>query len=224
MIGQQPMQAAQQGWSFPSQCLGDFLARLDKVDPKPSVLDLGILCGDNIAFLGQRGCRVSVETLPGVASLAPPPPPKNGRVLHEPPAPMPPLTTALSCLRFPPETFAGVLAWDAIARVPQARAVEFVDALRGMMQWGGVLLAYFPSAATMSAQISGRYRILGTGRLVVEPAKGPHPQVKSYENREIYAMFARLDIIRISQLKSGAREVLVARSRKESSAGITAAS
>ncbi len=215
MIGQQPVQASQQGLTFPSQCLGEFLSRLDRVDPHPAVLDLGIVCGDNISFLGQRGCRVCVESFPSMVSLALPVQPKNGKAPAAPAQPQAPLSKTLSCLRFPSETFSGVLAWDAISRVPPDRAVEFVDSLRRMMLWGGVLLAYFPWAATVSAQITGRYRILGTGQLVIEPANGHHPRITHYQNREIYAMFARMDIIRISQLKSGAREVLVARSRKE---------
>jgi hypothetical protein len=36
----------------------------------------------------------------------------------------------------------------------------------------------------------------------------------AYQNREIYALFSRFEVIRLSHLKSGTREVLAAKSKR----------
>ncbi|HEY3174888.1 MAG TPA: hypothetical protein VGK94_03915 [Candidatus Polarisedimenticolia bacterium] len=195
--------------TFASQCLGEFLTRVLKVDPHPAVLDLGVLCGANIAFLGEKGCRVSVESLPSgpirkdgasaeALSLGP-----GGAKLPTSP------------LKYPPGSFSGVLAWDAIARMPLQQATPFAEILRSLLLDGGVILAHFPGAAGRPGAPAGRYRILGDDRLKLEPtdmrllASSQPP----YQNREIYMLFSRFEIVRLSQLKSGTREVLVARPR-----------
>ena len=193
--------AAASTTTFPSQSLGEFLRRIGKLDPHPHVLDLGILCGDNIAFLGARGCRVSVESLPTVTTLPSP-------------------------LQYPPESFSGVLAWDAIARLTPGDATTLVETLRQLLVEGGVMLAYFPPGTEASS--GGRYRIASAELLSLEsaprsslthsasslmhPARShpPHP----YQNREIYLLFARFEVVRLAQLKSGAREVLLSRTRR----------
>jgi len=213
MNSPRPLPSAAVDTSFASQCLAEFLARVRRVDPHPAVLDLGILCGANIAFLGSKGCRVSVESLPrasvGPTAVAS----KTGRGKEEgavaagPPTPLPPLS-------YPPESFAGILAWDAIARIPPAEAASLVETMRRLLLNGGVVLAYFPGPPGNVSGSAGRYRILGEERLAVEPAQSKGVPQTSYQNREIYSLFARFDVVRLSHLKTGTREVLVARSRR----------
>jgi len=189
--------------SFQSQCLGEFLSRVQRVDPHPAVLDLGVLCGANIAFLGEKGCRVSVESLPSA--------------LPEPAASGPAAETAspLSPLGYPSESFSGVLAWDAISRMPVADAGQFVATLWRLLMDSGVVLAYFPGPQAMQGVSAGRYRILAEDRLIVEATPNRSVPVKTaFQNRDIYTLFTRFDVIRLSQLKSGTREVLVAKSRR----------
>jgi hypothetical protein len=144
--------------SFASQCLGEFLRRLGRIDPHPAVLDLGVLCGGNIAFLGARGCRVSVESLPSASKAAGPaasPVPVPVKGVAEPAGRAP-----VSPLSYPPESFSGVLAWDAISRMNSQEAVAFVETLRRLLLEGGVILAHFPGPPG-AAGWAGRYRILG---------------------------------------------------------------
>src|SRR5262249_17835880 len=143
---------------FISQCLSDFLGRLSRLDPHPTVLDLGVLCGGNIAFLGSRGCRVSVESLPSATRPAPAPTAVPATVpdavkggapasRKEAPAARPAPATAKdapSPLGYPNGSFSGILAWDAISRMPSKEAISFVESLRKLLDEGGVILAYFP--------------------------------------------------------------------------------
>ena len=192
--------------SFASQCLGEFLARVQRVDPHPAVLDLGVLCGANIAFLGAKGCRVSVESLPTAL-------PETAVRAESPEkkAPQP-----ISPLGYPPESFSGVLAWDAISRMPVADAGPFVANLWRLLMHGGAVLAYFPAGPTHAGTAAGRYRILAEDRLIVEQTTNHSKltQIVPYQNRDIYTLFASFDVVRLSQLKSGTREVLVARTRQ----------
>ena len=192
--------------SFASQCLGEFLSRVRRVDPHPAVLDLGVLCGANIAFLGAKGCRVSVESLP--AAL-----PETAARGQSPEKGNP---TPISPLGYPPESFSGVLAWDSISRMTVADAGHFVATLWRLLMDGGVILAYFPGGPGNAATSAGRYRILAENRLVVEAAPKHTLSVPtaSFQNRDIYTLFSRFDVVRLSQLKSGTREVLVARTRR----------
>jgi len=208
-------EAAPRPVEFPSQCLGGFLGRLRRVDPHPAVLDLGALCGDNIAFLGERGCRVSVE------SLRVPPPAEAHDDLHDDfdidgngsdaaaarePSYVP-SDVPIAPLNYPHESFSGVLAWDAISQMPFQEGVAFVETLRQLLLEGGVILAYFPGPPGSPQGAAGRYRIIDESRLIVEPAERTE-RTRVYENREIYALFSRCDIVRLSHLKSGTREVL----------------
>ena len=166
-----------------SQCLGEFLHRLHRIDTHPAVLHLGVLCGANIAFLGAMGCRISVD---GHAPLL---------------------------LNHAPDSFSGVLAWDAISRMPVEEATPFVDGLRKMLMSTGVILAYFPGPPGGAEASSGRYRIVGEGKLAIEPSGQRHAGQKVYQNRDIYRLFSRFDVVRLAHHKSGTREVLVAKSR-----------
>jgi len=201
---------------FPSQCLAEFLRRVHRVDPHPAVLDLGILCGGNIAFLGARGCRVSVESLPvpgKAAAPAPPVGPQRGPHRIEEgahPAPRVPL----SPLNYPPGSFSGVLAWDSIARLPYEEAIGFAETLRKLLLDGGAVLAYFPGPTVSSASISGRYRIVDEEKLTLELSAGRSLPGSQYQNREIYALFSRFSVVRLAQLKTGTREVLVVKNRR----------
>ena len=201
--------ARAKSWDFSSLCLGEFLSRLQRVDPHPAVLDLGVLCGDNIAFLGERGCRVSVESLP---DAVPPSPPSSGKS-ECPEEESEAAPTHRSPLSYSPGSFAGVLAWDAIGRMAADEAVGFVETLRRLLQPGGVVLAYFPGPPGDPGGATRRFRILAKDRVTVE-SSGPHPNFKPYENRQIYGIFSRFDVVRLSHLKTGTREVLVAKSRR----------
>lgn len=202
-----------------TQCLGEFLRRIDKVDPHPAVLDLGILCGDNIAFLGARGCRVSVESHPapgaGAVPAAPAGPPTTsvGPATRKSAAAAPAgngsAVVPATSLQYPAGSFSGILAWDAIARMTPADAVGFVESLRRLLLDGGAILAHFPPVTNSSAGV--RYRIVSTDLLALESSTRRCAPPQNFQNREIYSMFSGFEIVRVAQLKSGAREVLVVR-------------
>ncbi|MFQ5694297.1 MAG: hypothetical protein ACE5IM_14840, partial [Nitrospinota bacterium] len=178
---------------FCSHCLGEFLKRLKRVDPHPAVLDLGVLCGDNIAFLGARGCRVSVESHPTPGRLSSQAIPfdlgEDGLRSRAPKrAPNMPPDVPSSPMNYPPESFAGILAWDAISRMPFQEGIGFAETLRRLLLVGGVILAYFPGPPGSPKGSAGRYRILGDDRLAVEPAAGPRITGHVYQNRQIYSI------------------------------------
>lgn len=199
--------------AFASQCLGEFMSRLHRLDPHPAVLDLGVLCGANITYLGARGCRVSVESMPLPTAGAAPAPAKGGQAARredgERTVPEP-----VSPLSYPAGSFSGVLAWDAISRMPAPEATGFAETLRRLLVNGGVLLAYFPGPPGNPQGAMGKYRILGDDRLAVESLNQRHMPVKAFQNREIYSLFSRFEVVRLSHHKSGTREVLVARSKR----------
>jgi muramidase (phage lysozyme) len=76
------------------------------------------------------------------------------------------------------------------------------------------VLAYFPGPPGNAGGAAGRYRIQSEEKVEVEPALERHVPAPAYQNREIYALFSRFEVIRLSHLKSGTREVLVAKSRR----------
>lgn len=199
---------------FTSRCLGDFFKRLERVDPHPAVLDLGVLCGDNITFLGNQGCRVSVESLPKPAMSALERAygdwDENGR--HRERDSQVPADVPTIPLKYPRESFSGVLAWDAIAQLPYEEGIGFVETLRQLLLEGGVVLAYFPGPPDHPRGASGRYRILDENNLSVEPYANRPPCGHIYQNRQIYAIFSRFNVVRLSHLKTGTREVLVVNS------------
>ena len=234
MVAPQPSTRTASPQSFTSQCLSEFLARLVRLDPHPAVLDLGVLCGGNIAFLGSRGCRVSVESLPSVTRPATPAADTKGKqaggkpagraagkaeAASPAPAPEAPalaatVAEAASPLSYPKGSFSGVLAWDAISRMPAQEAIGFVETLRKLLDGGGVVLAYFPGPPGNTGGAAGRYRIQSEDKVEVESALERHVNAPAYQNREIYALFSRFEVIRLSHLKSGTREVLVAKSKR----------
>jgi len=209
-----------------SQCLSEFLGRLRRVDPHPAVLYLGALCGDNIAFMGERGCRVSVESLPlrpqqrpnavdfgeGASAFDDLEDESNGDGRRDPvhediPARLP-SDVPVAPLNYPHESFSGVLAWDMISQMPFQEGIAFVETLRQLLLEGGVILAYFPGPPENPRGSTGRYRILDEDRLLIEPTEATR-SISVYENREIYSLFSRFDVVRLSHQKSGTREVLV---------------
>jgi hypothetical protein len=213
--------SAKRSTQFSSQCLSEFLGRLRRVDPHPSVLYLGALCGDNIAFMGERGCRVSVESLPlrpqqrahlkefraGVGAFDDFDDEAREPVDEDVPARLP-SDVPVAPLNYPHESFAGVLAWDMISQMPFQEGIAFVETLRQLLLEGGVILAYFPGPPGSPGGSTGRYRILDEDHLLVEPTED-NESGTVYENREIYSLFSRFDVVRLSHQKSGTREVLV---------------
>jgi hypothetical protein len=121
---------------------------------------------------------------------------------------------AASPLGYPHGSFSGILAWDAISRMPSLEAIGFVETLRKLLDDGGVILAYFPGPPGHTGGAAGRYRIVSENQVEVEPAVERFVPAPAYQNREIYALFSRFEVVRLSHLKSGTREVLVARSRR----------
>ena len=119
-----------------------------------------------------------------------------------------------SPLNYPPESFSGILAWDAISRIQSEDAPAFVARLRGLLIGTGVILAHFPGPPSDPTHWTGKYRILGDAQLCVEPTRSGRTGHHSFQNREIYSLFAGFDVVRLSHLKSGTREVLVAKSRR----------
>ncbi len=218
--------SAKRSTQFSSQCLSEFLGRLRRVDPHPAVLYLGALCGDNINFMGERGCRVSVESLPlrphqraqvaefgaGVGAFddfddGPDGDGYRGPVDEDIPARLP-SDVPVAPLNYPHESFAGVLAWDMISQMPCAEGIAFVETLRQLLLEGGVILAYFPGPPESPRGSTGRVRILDEDHLSVEPTEDTRDS-SVYENRVIYSLFSRFDVVRLSHQKSGTREVLV---------------
>ncbi len=170
----------------PTNVLRPLLARLRAIR-RPQVLDLGLLCGDNVAYLGRRGCRVycnSEARSPGL---------ENGSL-------------DVAGLDYAPNTFDAVLSWDLFDLVERTRAEAVLQILTTVLKRGGYLMAFFSFALPGKGPLL-RYRILAEDRVAYEvvPPALPHHR---YQNREILELLAGYEIRSSCYLKNLVREIL----------------
>jgi len=171
--------------------------------PKPHILDLGRLCGQNIDWLLQKGYKVYVDDQ--FITLKPPPKPvptsRKGEWKLPPPPPIEPL-------EYPARMFDGILCWDLLDFLVLKQAQELIGEMKKIIKPKGFLLTYFNSNKSAPPPPI-RYRILKEDLLQYELLPPTQIPRRVYENREIEALFRGFEIINSTFLKNQMREVLV---------------
>ncbi|HEX9756862.1 MAG TPA: hypothetical protein VGB26_03570 [Nitrospiria bacterium] len=171
--------------------------------PKPHVLDMGRLCGQNIDWLLQKGCKVYIDDR--FVTLKPPPKPvptsRKGEWKLPPSPPIEPL-------EYPAHLFDGILCWDLLDFLVLKQAQELIGGIKKIIKPKGFLLTYFNFNKSKPPP-PVRYRIIQEDQLQYEILLSSQISRRVYENREIEALFQGFEIINSTFLKNQMREVLV---------------
>jgi hypothetical protein len=93
-----------------------------------------------------------------------------------------------SVLRYPPNTFDAVLAWDLLDYLDAEVVPRLVARLTSVVRDGGVLLAMFHAR---KPEAFHRYRVLDAQNLELIPAPCPFAPQRVFQNREISNLFRR---------------------------------
>jgi hypothetical protein len=91
-------------------------------------------------------------------------------------------------LKYPPNTFDAVLAWDLLDYLDAEVVPRLVARLTSVVREGGVLLAMFHAR---KPEAFHRYRVLDAQNLELIPAPCPFPPQRVFQNREISNLFRR---------------------------------
>lgn len=187
-----PVEASREvpsGNSRRSKGLKDFLWLMPE-EPQGRLLDLGPVSQPTVTFFTDRGFRVSTEDMirgwsewqaEREAERK-----KNGED-------NPPDLSALAmrfltdCLRFAPETFHGILAWDLFDFLPSELLDPLASRLHDLLVAGGVLLAVFHDTEEVDPV---HYRVRDNESLEVVPARRGQKICRVFQNREILSLFS----------------------------------
>jgi len=93
-----------------------------------------------------------------------------------------------SVLKYPPNTFDAVLAWDILDYLDAEVVPRLVTRLTSVVREGGVLLAMFHAR---KPEAFHRYRVLDAQNLELIPASCPFAPQRVFQNREISNLFRR---------------------------------
>ncbi|HEV2388925.1 MAG TPA: class I SAM-dependent methyltransferase [Candidatus Acidoferrales bacterium] len=171
-----------------SNGLKDFLWLIPE-RPQGRILDLGPVAQATVSFFTDRNFRVSTEDL--VRSWVEFRDERERNAAGADPAEHPdPAALAADflklSLRFDPETFHGILAWDAFDFLESELLHPLAARLHQLLAPGGVLLAAFHDAATIGPS---HYRVRDGETLELVPSRRPPPVRRVFQNREILALF-----------------------------------
>lgn len=172
-----------------SNGLKDFLWLMPEAE-QGRLLDLGQVAQSTIEFFIDRGFNISVEDL--VRSRAEFQLEIESERRKNPSA-EPPDPAALAArflmenLRFAPESFHGVLAWDVFDFLETEMLEPLAARLHELLAPGGVLLAAFHDSAEVNPV---RYRVLDPETVGIVSAPQPRAIQHVFQNREILALFS----------------------------------
>lgn len=179
-----------------SKVLATFLSLLF-ARPSARVVDLGPVIGSNVTFLGERvSCKIHIEDL------------YTDIDHHIKQDKLDQLPTFLSG-RFPlPDvSIDAVLGWDIFDYLAPVAASALAGELVRILRPGGMLLGFFGTRASDNPHYI-KYFIEDEAHLRYRfyPSGGVRRWV--LQNRDIYIMFAGLEVCDAVLLKSGVREIL----------------
>lgn len=190
-----------------SNGLKDFLWLMPE-EPQGRLLDLGPVAQSTVTFFTDRGFRVSTEDMARswAQSQAEREEERKRSASSEPPDPALVAAGFLdACLRFPPDTFHGVLAWDVFDFLP-AEVLEPLSAhLYNLLVPGGVLLAVFHDTTEMEVT---DYRVFDNETVELVPARRSRTIARAFQNREILALFSNFRSSRTYVGRDHLREAL----------------
>jgi hypothetical protein len=172
-----------------SNGLKDFLWLMPEAE-QGRLLDLGQVAQSTVGFFIDRGFNISIEDL--VRSRAEFQAQIESEQRKDPSA-EPPDPAALAAryldenLRFQPDSFHGVLAWDVFDFLETELLEPLVARLHEVLAPGGVLLAAFHDSPEVDAV---RYRVLDPETVELAPLRRPQAIQRVFQNREILALFS----------------------------------
>ena len=175
-----------------TKVLPRFLSTLSQVQA-PTLINLGPVVGQNIAFLGERlGCKIFVEDV--TAELLSTPAAGTQAMLEK-------------RLRHKPASVDGILCWDLFDWLDRRTSQVLAASLVRLLKPGGVLYAFF-GATTGSMGEHTRFIIAAPDcfELRTTPAEAHARNV--LVTRDINKMFEGLVVTESVLLKSNTRETL----------------
>ena len=179
------------------------LKKLGSLD-RPTILDLGPLCGSTAVFLANRGARVSVEDFE-----APRPLPKKDPRSDAPPQKVEPFR-----IDHPSDTFDLVLAWEAIDFTPPDRLAEVIAEIKRLVREKGyvfLLSRNTTGARKETREAPGRFRVEADDKLVREPAGTELRTRWVHPTREIERALKPFSVQGIHLQRDQTREILALR-------------
>jgi len=109
-----------------------------------------------------------------------------------------------------PDTFDGVILWDALQFMTPAVLAATVDRLHMIMRPGGYLLAYFSAQERLSEVPSHTFRFVDDKSILVTE-RGLRAPGQVFNNRNLEKTFARFDSVKFFLTRENLREVIVRR-------------
>jgi hypothetical protein len=111
---------------------------------------------------------------------------------------------------YPPNTFDGVLLWDALQFMGPALLGATVDRLHEVMRPGSYLLAFFTAAERAGEVPSYSFRITDNKTIMVTD-RGLRTTGQVFNNRSLEKLFGKFDSVKFFLTKENLREVIVRR-------------
>lgn len=180
-----------------SKTLGCFLSVVFS-RPAAELVDLGPVIGVNIAFLGERiGCKIYVENLYADIDRHA----RQGELDRLP-------EFLRKRLALGNGSVDAVLGWDVFDYLAPAATSVLAGELIRILRPGGVLLGFFSSRASDDPRYT-KYFIEDETHLRQRLYPSACPRRWVLQNRDIYNLFAGLELVDSLLLKSGVREILL---------------
>jgi len=159
--------------------LEQFLPQVAEVD-HPSVLDLGCVWQANVSFFTRMGCKTYTEDL--FQMLV-----EMGRE-RRPEAPPLAERFLAAALKYPPQTFRGILAWDLFDYLPEELLEPLAGRLHQLLEPRGALLLLCHKRQEPLPFL--RYRIADAHQLELVPGSLPLQAERAFENRPLLNLFS----------------------------------
>lgn len=169
------------GNEYSSALFGSFTEAVDRLDPDASVLDLGPAASENLMFWIRRDRPIAAIDLVARA--------REGKRLE-----------------LDGRRYGGVICWNVLSLLSADQAAEVVTRLVDALVPGGLLFAIFDGDGRREPE-AVRYRILGEGRLRIEPVAGVAPP-RAVPTSEIERLMRPLRPTRTTVMRHGSRETL----------------
>ena len=190
--------------THPTTVFPRFLSKL-KERSKPALLDLGLLCGANIAWLAGHGIKVFVDDTGGHLIEA------SMKTVKTPDGKTRPAPIEFAHIAYPPGAFDGMILWSLLDFMNRETASRFLDRLQLFMKPRCLIFAMCSYERSGESASLTRYRILNENEIAYEANANRPLRRYILENRELHDLFSRFEFIKSNLLKNQMREILVER-------------
>ncbi len=116
----------------------------------------------------------------------------------------------VSNLNFSGRTFDVVILWDTADYLPEVLLPHVIDRIHGVMQEGGLMLAFFHVKPGGPETAFSRYHLTDTDFVEMQRA-GNYPVLHTYNNRQIENMLKAFSSYRFFLAKDNLREIIITR-------------